>query len=100
MGMRSDPLDMLLVRPYPVFGLCGEEITMTGSILIVSSLDTKGQEIRFLKTLIEQRGHKILLLDMSMRGEPQIPADIPCEEVARDDGTTIPDCGMQSSTRI
>ena len=73
---------------------------MTGSILIVSSLDTKGQEIKFLKGLIEQRGHKTLLLDMSMRGEPQILADVPCEEIARDGGTTIPDCVMQSSTRI
>jgi uncharacterized protein (UPF0261 family) len=40
-------------------------------ILIVSSLDTKGQEVKFLKDLIEQRGHKTLLLDMSMRGEPR-----------------------------
>ena len=62
---------------------------MTGSILIVSSLDTKGQEVKFLKGLIEERGHKALLLDMSMRGKPQIPADIPCEEVARAGGTCI-----------
>ena len=62
---------------------------MLGSIVIVSSLDTKGQEVKFLKTLIEQRGHKTLLLDMSMRGEPQIPADIPSEEVARAGGTSI-----------
>src|SRR4030043_189086 len=62
---------------------------MLGSILIVSSLDTKGQEVKFLKELIEQRAHKTLLLDMSMRGEPQIPADFPSEEVARAGGTSI-----------
>ena len=73
------PLDTLTIRPYHIFDICTKEFIVTGSILIVSSLDTKGQEVNFLKTLIEQRGHKTLLLDMSMRGEPQIPADVPCE---------------------
>lgn len=62
---------------------------MSGSIVIVSSLDTKGQEVKFLKDMIERKGHQTILLDMSMRGEPQIPADIPCEEVARAAGTSI-----------
>jgi len=62
---------------------------MPRSILIVSSLDTKGQEVKFLKDLIEQSGHQTILLDMSMRGESPILADIPCEEVARTGGTSI-----------
>lgn len=72
---------------------------MPKSILIVSSLDTKWQEVNFLKTLIEQRGHKTLLLDMSMRGEPQIPADVPCEEVARAGGTTIQEIKTSTKSR-
>src|SRR4030043_2391123 len=72
---------------------------MLGSILIVSSLDTKGQEVKFLKELIEQRAHKTVLLDMSMRGEPQIPADIPCEEVARAGGITIQENKTSTKSR-
>ena len=62
---------------------------MPRSILIVSSLDIKGQEVKFLKGLIEQRGQETILLDLSMRGKSPIPADIPCEDVARAGGTSI-----------
>ena len=62
---------------------------MAKSILIISSLDTKGLEVKFLKGLIEQRGQETILLDMSMRGKPPIPADIPCEDVASAAGTSI-----------
>jgi len=62
---------------------------MPRSILIVSSLDTKCQEVKFLQELIEQRGHKTLLLDMSTRGMPAIQVDISCEEVARAAGRNI-----------
>jgi uncharacterized protein (UPF0261 family) len=63
--------------------------SMPGSILIVSSLDTKGQEVKFLKELIEQRGQRTVLLDMSTRGESPIPADIPCGDVARAGGASL-----------
>jgi len=63
--------------------------SMPKSILIVSSLDTKGQEVEFLKRLIEERGQETILLDMSTRGESPIPADIPCEDVARAGGANM-----------
>jgi len=62
---------------------------MPRSILIVSSLDTKWQEVNFLKTLIEQRGHKTVLLDMGTRGKSPIPVDISCEEIAKSAGRSI-----------
>ncbi len=62
---------------------------MTKAILIVSSLDTKGQEVKFLKELIEQQGHETMLLDLGMRGKPALPADITCEEVAKAGGVSI-----------
>lgn len=62
---------------------------MTKAILIVSSLDTKGQEVKFLKELIEQQGYETMLLDLSMRGKPALPADITCEEVAKAGGASI-----------
>jgi len=62
---------------------------MAKSILIVASLDTKWQEVKFLKELIEQKRHKTTLLDMSMRGQSPILADISCEAVARAGGASI-----------
>lgn len=62
---------------------------MTKSILIVSSLDTKGKEVEFLRGLVEQRGQTAIILDMSSLNEPLIPADITCEEVAKAGGSSI-----------
>jgi uncharacterized protein (UPF0261 family) len=81
------PLDRIATRRY----YAAKEFIMRRSILIVSSLDTKCQEVQFLKELIEQRGHNTLLLDMSTRGMPAIQVDISCEEVARSAGRNIED---------
>jgi uncharacterized protein (UPF0261 family) len=56
------------------------------TILIIANLDTRGSEFRFVKELIESRGHNALLLDFSMEQEPFFPGDISCEEVAREGG--------------
>jgi len=72
---------------------------MPKPILIVSSLDTKGDEVKFLKGLIEQRGQETILLDMSTGGEPPFPADIPCEDVARAGGTHISDIRSSAKSR-
>jgi len=70
---------------------------MPKPILIVSSLDTKGQEVTFLKELIERRGQQAILLDMGTGGEFSIPADISCEDVAKAGGISIHE--MRTSTK-
>ncbi len=72
---------------------------MSKSIVIVSSLDTKGQEVKFLKGLIEQRGQETILLDMSMGGKPITPADIPCEDIAIAGGTSIEEIRTSAKSR-
>jgi len=62
---------------------------MPGSILIVASLDTKWTEVKYLKELIEQKGQRTVLLDMSTRGRSPITAGIPCEAVAVAGGASI-----------
>jgi len=62
---------------------------MSKSILIISSLDTKGHEVKFLKGLIEQKGHQTVVLDLSTRGESPIPADISCQDIADAGGSNI-----------
>jgi len=62
---------------------------MSKTIAIVCTLDTKGEEAKYLKELIEARGHKTILIDTNMGGEPTITPDISAEEVARLGGGDI-----------
>jgi len=62
---------------------------MSKTIAIVCTLDTKGEEAKYLKELIEARGHKAILIDTNMGGEPAIPPDISAEEVAKAGGGDI-----------
>ena len=62
---------------------------MKGKVLIVATLDTKGQEAAFMKECIESKGHVPVILDCGIMGEPSVPADISRDEVAREAGTTI-----------
>jgi uncharacterized protein (UPF0261 family) len=57
-------------------------------VLIISTLDTKGRETRYLKEKIEALGLRTLLMDLSMRGGDSSPADIPPDEIAVAGGTS------------
>jgi hypothetical protein len=52
---------------YNTFNCHRKKVAMPKPILIVSSLDTKGYEVEFLKNLIENKGHQTVILDMSTR---------------------------------
>jgi uncharacterized protein (UPF0261 family) len=58
-------------------------------IVIIATLDTKGEEIGYLKELILRRGHQPLIIDIGCGGEPKLEADITADEVARAAGTEI-----------
>ena len=58
-------------------------------ILVVATLDTKGQEAAFVKELIESKGHSAVILDCGVLGSPAITPTISREEVAREAGTTL-----------
>jgi uncharacterized protein (UPF0261 family) len=55
---------------------------MTKTVVIVGALDTKGQEFKFVKDLIEARGLKTLTVDFGVLGKPFYPPDISREAVA------------------
>jgi len=59
------------------------------TIVIICNLDTRGEDIVFVKRLIAGRGHQPLLVDFSMEEPPPVAGDIPCEEVARRGGLSI-----------
>jgi uncharacterized protein (UPF0261 family) len=58
-------------------------------IVIIGTLDTKGEEIGYLKELILRRGHQPFIIDIGCGGEPRLEADITADEVARAAGTEI-----------
>ena len=62
---------------------------MSKSIVILGTLDTKGEHLHLLKEKIGKRGHRGLILDLSMGSIPAIPADIPAAEVAMAGGHCI-----------
>ncbi len=63
--------------------------TMPKTIVIPGTLDTKGEETKFIKDEIERKGHNTLVIDAGVLGEPQMNADITREEVARAGGKSL-----------
>ncbi|MGQ9646733.1 MAG: Tm-1-like ATP-binding domain-containing protein [Thermodesulfobacteriota bacterium] len=62
---------------------------MKKTIVCIGTLDTKGQEVQYIKSLIEQRGHRVLVVDDGILDEPSVRADITREEVASAAGVTL-----------
>jgi uncharacterized protein (UPF0261 family) len=52
------------------------------AIALLASLDTKGEEAAFLRSVIEQRGHRVLLLDTSTGGKSAVKAEYTPKELA------------------
>jgi len=59
---------------------------MSKTVIIVGTLDTKGQELAFVKELIEAEGLKVLVVDFGVMGRPTFEPDIKREEVAEAGG--------------
>jgi uncharacterized protein (UPF0261 family) len=58
-------------------------------IVVIGTLDTKGEEILFLKRQIAGRYPEVFVIDVSMGGEPFFEADAKPAEIARLGGKTI-----------
>jgi uncharacterized protein (UPF0261 family) len=52
------------------------------TVVIIGTLDTKEDELKYLQAQIEQSGCKTLILDLSTGGDPAISSDISAAEVA------------------
>ena len=51
------------------------------TIAIIGSCDTKSAEIMHVKKFIENTGHKVFVIDISIGREQPYPADVPREEI-------------------
>jgi len=58
-------------------------------VAVVGTLDTKGDEVAFLRDLIRARGHNVLVIDTGILGRAAIEADISRHKVAREGGSTL-----------
>jgi uncharacterized protein (UPF0261 family) len=55
---------------------------MTKTILLIGTLDTKGAEYAYVRDLIGGRGHRTILLDAGVVGDPSFVPDISAAQVA------------------
>jgi uncharacterized protein (UPF0261 family) len=61
------------------------------TVLVIATLDTKGEETRFVKGLIEERGIRTLVMDVGVTGESPFAADFPSQKVAEAASRTLPE---------
>jgi uncharacterized protein (UPF0261 family) len=62
---------------------------MGKTVAIAGTLDTKGEEVDLLRSLILKRGHKVLIVDTGILGNPYLQADITRDEIAVAGGSNI-----------
>ena len=61
------------------------------AVLLVATMDTKGEEAVFLKTCFDRIGIPVLIMDAGIRGESPVPVDVTREQVAESGGKTLAD---------
>lgn len=64
---------------------------MTKTILLIGTLDTKAAEYAYVRDLILERGHQVLLLDAGVLNDPPYAVDVNAEEVAVAGGGSLAD---------
>lgn len=62
---------------------------MSDTILLIGTLDTKGEEYRFVRDLIHDRGAETLVMDAGVLGDPLFEPDVSAEEVAEAGGAPL-----------
>lgn len=62
---------------------------MKKTVVIVSTLDTKSDEVRYLKQRIETGGLQTVIVDAGVLGEPCFSPDVSSREIARLGGSTL-----------
>jgi uncharacterized protein (UPF0261 family) len=62
---------------------------VTGRVVVLGALDTKGAEFAFLKTQLVHRGVEPLVIDFGVMGEPSFQPDVATAEVAAAAGADL-----------
>ncbi|MEV7829810.1 Tm-1-like ATP-binding domain-containing protein [Streptomyces subrutilus] len=59
------------------------------NVVLVGTLDTKGEEYGWLRERLLRAGVEVLTVDTGIMGDPHVPADVPRDAVARAAGTEL-----------
>ena len=62
---------------------------MAKTIAVIGALDTKGHEFAFVKEEIERRGHRALVINTAVVGEPLFEPEVTAGRVAESGGTSL-----------
>jgi len=81
--------DSLIIRADESPASSVDNIMAENTVLMISTLDTKGVETYYLRDKLESLGLKTLLMDISMRGEGPTRADITPDQVAAAGGSSV-----------
>lgn len=60
-----------------------------GSVLLIATLDTKGEELAWVRDRIGEHGHHTRVLDAGVLGEPRFEPDVPAAVVAEAGGRSL-----------
>ena len=60
------------------------------TVVLIGTLDTKGEEVQYVKRLVERRGLRVLVIDTGLRGQPAFAPDVSREKVAAAAGADLP----------
>lgn len=69
----------------------GGNVEDPANVLLVATMDTKGKEVLYLQACLKEFGIPVLTLDVGILGEPQLPATVTREEIARAGGMALTD---------
>jgi uncharacterized protein (UPF0261 family) len=75
-------------------------MTTPRTVLLAGTMDTKGAEYDFVRELIHARGHRTLVMDLGVQGEPPFPVDVTAEEVARTGGSSLAELRTRSDRGV
>ena len=73
---------------------------MSKAIMVIGTMDTKGDEVGYLKEQIEARGHETVVVDVGILEEPPFQADLTRQEVAKAGGLSLPEVLASGDRRI
>ena len=62
---------------------------MSKTVLLIGTLDTKGDEYAFVRRLIAERGFSVLVIDIGVLGDPPFKPDIGASQVAAAGGASL-----------
>ena len=68
------------------------------TVALIGTLDTKGEEIDYLKKEVQKQGFKTIVIDVGVLGKPLFKADISREEVAKLGGVNLHNSVLYTTT--